>query len=136
MRFDSSTNHFANGLVSISRKDLFDAYDFGAPMSSEADKENSLILYQSDKALPSNTTLSHAAQYGGDIPHMNSALEATEHCDQMNVLFVKTPNNLRQCVALVGGQYQGYHIQRWMRVVGEGEKGKIDPKAPLRHVSR
>jgi len=105
-------------------------------MSSNADKESTLILYQSAAALPSNETLKLAALYDGDIPHMNNALDATENCDQMNVLFIKTPNSLRQCTALVGGQYQGYHIQRWMRVVGEGEKGKTDPKAPLRHVSR
>jgi hypothetical protein len=135
-RFGSSLDHFANGFVSISRKNLFNSYDFGVPMSSNADKESTLILYQSAAALPSNETLKLAALYDGDIPHMNNALDATENCDQMNVLFIKTPNSLRQCTALVGGQYQGYHIQRWMRVVGEGEKGKTDPKAPLRHVSR
>eukprot|EP00804_Cyclotella_cryptica_P000987 CCRYP_012341-RC/>CCRYP_012341-RC protein AED:0.07 eAED:0.07 QI:286/1/1/1/0.83/0.85/7/369/700 len=135
-RFGSHLNHFASGLVSISRKDLFNAYDFGVPMSSNAEIEDTLIFYQAAAALPSNATVNSAASYGGDIPHVNNALDATENCDQMNVLFIKTPNTLRQCTALVGGQYQGYHVQRWMRVVGEGEKGKSDPKAPLHHVSR
>ena len=135
-RFDSSTNQYASGLVSISRKHLFDAYDFGVPMSSNAENENSLILYQSEDALPSNTTIKQFAQYNGDVPHMSNALEATENCDQLNVLFTKPPNTLRQCTALVLGQYQGYHIQRWMRKVGDRQSGKMDPTAPLHHVSR
>jgi hypothetical protein len=95
-RFDSSTNHFASGLVSISRKHLFDAYDFGVPMSSNAENENTLILYQNYEALPSNATVNQAAQYNGDIPHMTNAIDATENCDQLNVLFTKIPNKLRQ----------------------------------------
>ena len=135
-RFDSTTNHFAAGLVSISRKHLFDAFDMGVPMSSNAEKENTLILYQSNEAIPNNITIQQASQYNGDIPVMTDALEATENCDQLNVLFTKTPHKLRQCTALVGGQYQGYHIQRWMRVVGSKEFGKFDPKSHLHHVSR
>ena len=140
-RFDQYTNHFASGLVSISRKHLFDAYDFGVPMSSNAEGENSLILYQSNNALPNDKNVSLPAQYNGDIPHMTDALEATENCDQLNVLFTKPPGKLRQCTALIGGQYQGYHIQRWMRVKGRqlmGRKywGRMDPSNPLHHVGR
>jgi hypothetical protein len=106
-------------------------------MSSDAEHENSLILYQSNAALPSNSTIKHAAQYDGQIPVMTDALEATENCDQLNVLFSKPPaGKIRQCTVMVLGQYQGYHIQRWMRKVGSGQVGTMDPKAPLHHVSR
>ena len=55
----------------------------------------------------------------------------------MNLLFIKNPGGgLKQCYALVGGQYQGYHVQRWMRIEGEGAHGKVTSNAPLHQVSR
>jgi len=38
----------------------------------------------------------------------------------------------RQCIALVGGKYQGYHVQRYQRLIGEGAQTKTDSSAPLR----
>jgi len=50
-------------------------------------------------------------------------------------LFINNPG-IRQCYALVGGQYQGYHVQKWMRIEGEGAHGQVSSKAPLHQVSR
>ena len=136
-RFSSKLSKWAAGLVSINRKDLFDTYDFGVPMDPGAEKEDVLMLYNEHKALPSDRSLSRASEYNGDIPHTN-AKEATANCDTMSVVFIKNPDSRRvsQCVALVGGQYQGYHVQRWQRLIGEGSKGKTDRNAPLRVTSR
>mmetsp|Transcript_45068 Transcript_45068/g.94502 ORF Transcript_45068/g.94502 Transcript_45068/m.94502 type:complete len:636 (-) Transcript_45068:263-2170(-) len=136
-RFSGSLNHFANGLVKINRKDLFDTFDFGVPMNPGAEREDVLMLYDSRTALPSDTRLAHEAEYGGKIPHTD-AVTATSNCDRMNVVFMKNPSRpaLRQCFALVGGQFQSYHIQKWMRLVGEGAHGKVDPNAPLRVTGR
>jgi hypothetical protein len=131
-RFASSLNHFLNGAVRVSRKNLFDAFDFGVPMSENAENENALLLYDSREALPSDNDMKKAAYTNEDIPEMN-AIEATANCDTMNVWFSKNPNKAtRQCYVLVGGQYQSYHIQRWMRLGVD----KIDPSEPLRQVSR
>ena len=136
-RFDPKLTHFANGMVSINRQDMFETYDFGMVMDPGADREDVLMIYDSKSALPSNKEIAYAAQYGGDIPHTD-ANTATENCDTMNVMFIKNPGHrkLRQCVALVGGQYQSYHIQKWMRVVGSGAHGKVDKNAPLRITGR
>lgn len=135
-RFNRSLNHFLNGAIAVNRKNLFDTFDFGVPISDNASQQNTLILYESTKALPSNEVMKNAAQSNGEIPGMD-AKEATANCDAMNVLFIKNPQgSLRQCVALVGGQYQGYHIQRWMRIEGEGAHGKVRSDAPLHQVSR
>ncbi|KAL7522983.1 hypothetical protein ACHAWX_007733 [Stephanocyclus meneghinianus] len=105
-------------------------------MSDGAQHENTLILYDSARALPSDESMRKAAQANEDIPEMD-ALDATANCDTMNVIFLKNPQGyIRQCVALVGGQYQGYHVQRWMRIVGEGPHGEWDETAPLHQVSR
>lgn len=136
-RFSKKLSHWASGLVSINRKDLFDNYDFGVPMSEGAEKQDVLMLYNEKRAMPNDRSLSRAAEYSGDIPH-TSATEATENCDTMNVVFIKNPESrtLRQCTTLVGGQYQGYHVQRWQRLTGEGTTGKTNRTAPLRVTSR
>jgi len=135
-RFSPKLSHWAAGLVSINRKDLFDTYDFGVPMDSGAENQNVLMLYNEKKAMPNNRTLSRAAENNGDIPQ-TTAKEATENCVAMSVVFIKNPDSrIGQCVALVGGQYQGYHVQRWQRLIGEGSKGKTDRSAPLRLTSR
>ena len=88
-------------------------------MSEDAHNQNTLILYDSTSALPSDESMEKAAQSNDDIPEMD-ALDATVNCDTMNVLFVKNPVCVvQQCVALVGGQYQGYHIQCWMRRIAQ-----------------
>lgn len=131
-RFNKSLNHFLSGAVAVNRKNLFDTFDFGVPISDNAESQSSLILYDSRRSLPRGH--SDAAISNGEIPEMD-AQDATANCDAMNVLFVKTPPGLRQCVALVGGQYQGYHVQKWMRVAGEGAQGKVMTSEPLHQVS-
>jgi hypothetical protein len=136
-RFSPKLSRWAAGLVSINRKDLFDTYDFGVPMDPGGETSDVLMLYNEQKAMPNDRSLSRVAEYNGDIPH-TTAKEATENCDAMSVVFIKNPDSRRlgQCVALVGGQYQGYHVQRWQRLIGEGPKGKTDRSAPLRVTSR
>lgn len=65
------------------------------------------------------------------MPHL-SAVDATENCETMNVVLIDNPGPTQQCIALVGGQYQSYHVQRWMRM---GENG-LDHQMPLRMVGR
>lgn len=134
-RFNRSLSHFLNGAVTVNRQKLFDAFDFGVPISDNASYQNTLILYDSTRSLPSDATMKAAAQNNGEIPEMD-ALDAMANCDAMNVIFIKSPIELRQCYVLVGGQYQGYHVQRWMRIEGEGAHGKVVPTAPLHQVSR
>lgn len=137
-RFSRKLSHWANGLISVNRKDMFDTYDFGVPMNHpNAENEDILMLYNEHRALPTDRSLSRLAEYNGDIPQ-TSAKVATENCDTMSVVFIKNPDprNNRQCIALVGGQYQGYHVQRYQRLIGEGAQGKTDSSAPLRVTSR
>jgi len=131
--FSKSIQHFAQGLVKVSKDDLMSTFDFGVPPNPNTKSYDALILYNKHDSLPSNKTISRAAQYKDPtqqtLPHI-SAKEATENCDTMNVVLTNNPGNTRQCLALVGGQYQSYHIQRWMRRRSDN-KGMLDPSMPL-----
>ena len=43
-RFDPKLTHFANGMVSINRQDMFETYDFGMVMDPGADREDVLMI--------------------------------------------------------------------------------------------
>lgn len=135
-RFPNTLNHFANGLISVNRKDMFEEYDFGVPMNGNAENEDILMLYDSREALPSVSSLAAAASFNGDIPQAD-ATTATLNCDTISAIFVKNySKKVRQCLAIVGGQYQGYHVQRWARIVGEGKHATFDRSAHLRMTGR
>jgi hypothetical protein len=109
-------------------------YDFGVPINQDSEGMDALILYNKLSALPSDNSIAEAARYTDPTKPLPllSATTATENCDTMNVVLMNNPGNTRQCFALVGGQYQSYHIQRWIRrhdtVYGVGA---IDSKMPL-----
>eukprot|EP00979_Chaetoceros_neogracilis_P002960 scaffold493_cov258-Chaetoceros_neogracile.AAC.8 len=97
-------------------------------------KAEVLLFYNNDKALPSKEEYKRQVQYdNGSGVGLLDVESATENCDTMNVINTNNPGNTRQCFAIVGN-YESYHVQRWMRV--PLEKGKVDPKEPLRAVSR
>eukprot|EP00804_Cyclotella_cryptica_P023346 CCRYP_000494-RB/>CCRYP_000494-RB protein AED:0.30 eAED:0.30 QI:0/0.83/0.71/1/1/0.71/7/1970/421 len=134
-RFPTSVERFATGIARVKKDDLDALFDFGNPMEKGAgtSDEDAIIIYNDRNALPSsNNSLAHAIEYndGQGIP-LTDPQTATENCDGMNVIFTGNPEHTAQCTALIGN-YESYHIQRWMRTDG----GKIDHHLPLTHVSR
>jgi hypothetical protein len=67
-------------------------------------------------------------------PHL-TAQEATQNCGGLNVIFTDTHDGLDQCIAIVGN-YESYHIQRWMRIDGRRTGSKMSAKLPLYPVGR
>ncbi|KAL7429074.1 hypothetical protein ACHAXM_001525 [Skeletonema potamos] len=133
--FPRGLNHFANGLVRVSKDDIMSTFDFGVPPNPNSKGKEALILYNTYKALPNDRSVAAAANLNGytALPFIN-ATTATENCDSLNVVFTDIPGGMRQCFALIGGQYQSYHIQRWMR---RGDKyGGLKKDEPLRLTSR
>lgn len=115
--FSKSLSHFAQGLARVSKVDLMETYDFGVPMNADSEGLDALILYNKKEALPSNKDIARMARHEDPTKPLPllSAETATENCDAMNVVLINNPGNTRQCFALVGGQYQSYHVQRWLR---------------------
>ncbi|KAL7484304.1 hypothetical protein ACHAW6_009946 [Cyclotella cf. meneghiniana] len=134
-RFPTSVERFATGIARVKKDDLDALFDFGNPVEKGAGtgNEDAIIIYNVRNAMPtSNKSLAHAIEYddGKGIP-LTDPRTATENCDGMNVIFTGNPEHTAQCTALIGN-YESYHIQRWMRTDG----GKIDHNLPLTHVSR
>jgi len=134
--FSKSISHYAQGLVRVSKSDLMSTFDFGVPINQDSEGMDALILYNKQSALPSDQNIAEAARYKDPTKPLPllSATTATENCDTMNVVLMNNPGSTRQCFALVGGQYQSYHIQRWMR--RSEESGPITPNMPLILTSR
>lgn len=133
-RFPQQMQRFANGMTRVKKDDLNKYFDFGNPMDpgKGTGEEDAIILYHNKKSLPNDKKLAYSAEYddGNGLP-LTDPQTATENCDSMNVVFIGNPGNTRQCTAIVGN-FESYHIQRWMRANDKG----IDPSLPLEHKSR
>ncbi|KAL9188758.1 hypothetical protein ACHAXT_007136 [Thalassiosira profunda] len=134
--FSKSILHFAQGLVRVAKDDLHETFDFGVPPNPHTEDLDAIILYNTKDALPSDENIARAARYNDPSKPLQklSAAAATENCETMNVILTNNPGNTRQCLALVGGQYPSYHVQRWMR--RPDEKGKLNANMPLKLTSR
>ena len=135
--FPRSLNNFANGLVRVSKDDIMSTFDFGVPPNPNSIGKEALILYNTPKALPNDGAVAAAANLNGytALPFTN-ATTATENCDSMNVVFTDIPGGMRQCFAIIGGQYQSYHIQRWMRRADSSYQGGLKKDESLKLSSR
>ena len=115
------TGKFASGLQFVDRDDFASAFDTGVPLD-ETTKENDqvLVLYSDPKAFPKESS------------GVLSVEEATANCLEMHVVLTHTRQ--QQCIAIMG-QYESYHIQKYMRLTGE-RGDKIDKNLPLKYVGR
>jgi hypothetical protein len=135
VRFDKKVRDFAHGIVRVDKDEFVQHFDYGPPMDrgKGSGAAEALILYNSPMALPSDEKKAHAARYeNGSGLEMMGVDEATENCDTLNVVTTGNPKHTNQCLAIVGN-YESYHVQRWMRLP---EKGPIDKDVPLRAVGR
>lgn len=134
-RFPNSMQRFATGIARVNKDELNAQFDFGNPVEKGdgSGDRDAIIIYNDKKAIPSSdATIAHSVAYndGQGIPLLDTEV-ATENCDGMNVIFTGNPEHTAQCTAIIGN-YESYHIQRWMRTDG----GAIDHKLPLVPVSR
>lgn len=133
-RFPDTVSQYMNGVVRINKDDFASKFDYGIPMDNgKLQNSEVLLFYTSPKALPASANDEETAKIesGKGIPLL-SVNQATENCDTMNVINLSNPGNTRQCLAVVGN-YEAYHMQRWMRAP---LRGPIDSSFPLRAVSR
>jgi len=138
-RFPDAVQDFAAGLATVDRDDFMTAFDVGVPRDPSVAHRNSavLMLYQSPAAIPDANAFVQAeiGHSTTPLPHLQSAREATQNCDFLNIMLTDHSggNRRRQCTAIVG-QYEAFHLQKFMRL--PVEKGPLDPALPLRYVNR
>lgn len=94
-----------------------------------------IILYGGKASLPTVNKEATTSATGEIIPPHMTAQEATVNCGGLNVIFTDTHDGLDQCIAIVGN-YESYHIQRWMRIDGRRSGSKLNSHLPLYPVGR
>jgi hypothetical protein len=119
------------------RVEFLENLDLGVPLDKTVQgAEDALILYNSKQALPKNTKHNQR--------HFRNSTDAVMNCQTVKIVLVD-PHDFShrarkpECLALVP-QWSSPHIYKYMRLPeDDGDKngkGKLDPKLPLRYVSR
>jgi hypothetical protein len=123
---------FASGMSRVNRDQFASQFDMGVPLDkSSRGNQDVLILYGQDKALPTNPFDKASAKNTGEVPLIDSVDEAVENCDNLHVILTSF-DRAKQCIAVMG-QYEAFHIQKWMRLPASGP---VTSKAPLKFVNR
>ena len=142
-RFPNTVQDIAVGLSRVDRNEFATHFDMGVPLD-ETSKNNAevILLYSHENSVPSrNPFVAKEAMSQTTIPLIPTAAEATENCDFLNVILTDHNPKRRQCLALMG-QYEAFHLQKWMRLpepnsASGGASGKkLDAAVPLRLVNR
>jgi hypothetical protein len=110
--FPELVDRFAAGMAYTTQENFTKTFDLGVPIDrpNKEGEKGVLIIYNTPESIP------RRAQRGVDISGGPiSAREATENCDQMNVLFTYHEGRRKQCLAIVP-QYESFHVQKWLRV--------------------
>ena len=101
--------------------------------ASTPNNQQVLLIYTRPGALPTDATLADQASRPGDVPTL-SVKEATENCDFLNIVLSEPKSNRAQCIAVMG-QYESFHIQKFMRLDAK-VKSPVNRNLPLRLVNR
>lgn len=140
---NKNTGNFVSGMEFADREE-FAAKFLGIPFDkSEFGNNQVVILYSDESAFPDGRE-SNSNIYGhdGNIP-IN---DATKNCNNLHVVLTQEDRK-KQCVAIVG-QYESFHIQKFMRVPLENDGidkesydeasrvGPVNSSLPLRFVNR
>lgn len=137
-RFPKTVSKFAYGAALVGKNEFIQQFDYGIPKppskreyEKDPGKDDVLLLYGSQKALPDdNKGIVNIDEGVAEIPHM-SAKDATKNCAVLNVIYTDTHGGEDQCMAIVGN-YESYHIQRWLRYDGI----RVDKSVDLNAVGR
>jgi hypothetical protein len=133
-----------SGIGLVDRDAFADRFDMGVPLdATTAGNERVVLLYSTEKAFPTSmqieanlTSTSGVTGNDGPIRYIGDVHEATENCDSLHVVLTSVDHG-KKCVAIMG-QYESYHIQKFMRLPEDGASGskKVASHLPLRWVNR
>jgi hypothetical protein len=125
--FPATLDNMVVDFATIPRNEFNDLLEVGVPFDdTKAGSEDVLLLYTSERSLPDDTS------------HMvgMTAKEATQNCQTVKVVLQDPSSRGKspQCFAIVP-QWESYYVHKFMRL-GTKEGAALDPKVPLRYVSR
>eukprot|EP00977_Amphora_coffeiformis_P019873 scaffold7553_cov155-Amphora_coffeaeformis.AAC.1 len=149
-RFPDTVSDIATGMARVNRDDFARYFQLGVPLDeSTAHNSEVLLLYQQQQqqeqsvddanrggnVIAENPFLSTAAVSNVPPPLVESVDQAVGHCDYLNLIFSHHKGGRNQCWAIMG-QYEAFHVQKYMRVPPDGKGGKLDSQQPLKLVDR
>mmetsp|Transcript_30625 Transcript_30625/g.66276 ORF Transcript_30625/g.66276 Transcript_30625/m.66276 type:complete len:554 (+) Transcript_30625:20-1681(+) len=114
------------GAARVPRDDFMDIFDVGVPLDESTSRNNEVLLLYGPESVPSSVGSSSVP-----IPNIQSVSDATERCDVVKQILVQT-NQRRECLALVG-QWESYHVHKWLRL---GGSGAFDKNGSFQNVAR
>ena len=97
------------GMGRVDRDEFASKFDMGVPLDpSTTGNKDVLILYNGDKALPSNPFLRNQMIFGPDVPLVGEGgvEEATQNCNNLHIVLTQH-NRDNQCIAIMG-QYEAF----------------------------
>ena len=133
-RFPTTVSDIATGMAVVDRDDFASYLNLGVPLDATTEHNAQvLLLYQNAGSVPSsNPFRATAAVSAVPPPDMPSVQDAVASCDYLNLILSDHNHNRNQCWAIMG-QYEAFHVQKYMRVV-EGQP--VHSGAPLKLVNR
>jgi hypothetical protein len=131
-RFGAPMEKLIVGAARISRDRFLKRFDLGVPLDrTTPGNEEALIMYHHQQSLPNLSKVDAARD--GPMPLL-SVEDATANCDTLKIILTE-PNKPRQCLAIVG-QWESYHIHKYMRLPPDNIRTGVDRTLPLRNVAR
>lgn len=128
--FPRDTKAFASAMSLVDRDEFARLLDIGVPLEASERTNNKVLLLHAKDALP-NTN--HSTLHGRSrIQSIDSVEDAVQNCNYVSVVLTQ-PHRHDQCIAIVG-QYNSYHVHKFMRVAEP--TGQIDSNLPLKLVRR
>jgi len=131
-RFPDSMNTLFQGMARVNRDEFAKRLDIGIPLDQTKEGNQDVLLLYSPMA---GANASRYQQYfqGNDIPLL-PVEDATLNCDTVKIILTE-PQKTRQCLAIMG-QWESYHVHKFMRLPPDEIRTGINHNLPLRSVSR
>lgn len=120
------------GMARVNRDEFARRFDLGIPLDKTTPGNEDVLMLYSPKAEGNRSVFAQASQ-GYDIP-MLPVEDATANCDTVKIILTE-PRRHRHCMAIMG-QWESYHIHKYMRLPADEIRTGLDKKYPLRSVAR
>ena len=104
-----------SGMATTSKKEFSELYDYGSPVDDKAG--NGVTLLYNTHSMPKGLSKKQESNilYGNNVIQNLSVTQATNQCQQMDVVTIASGNaRKKSCVAIVQN-YDNYSVQKWMR---------------------
>lgn len=121
----TETQSFAAAMSLVDRNEFAQQFDIGVPLDPSTKHNSQVLLLHAKDAVPD---AAHSNDFFREVP------DAVQNCNHLSLILTQQ-SRPDQCVAIMG-QYNSYHVHRFMRTKDKEGIRVIDPELPLRLVPR